>query len=205
MKFIFSIAVLALTGCAATQPRPTAEDDLSRSCFAAIAYNEQFTPLRTKIAINQRIDQLPLEMMADPSKPTAADLPLLSALKTERDRCYSLGESFREKYVPMEHRAIYTNGTSSVNVLLSRLYGGEISYGEFNKRRLAVATNAQTATAQTMQQERDRRTQQESANLADTNNTLQIMNALRPAPPVFSRPTICNSVRVGAGVQTICQ
>lgn len=160
-RLLLLLALLPLAGCVTPggglqqAKRPTSSDDPSNGCFASIAYDARFVPLRDKIAINLKPDKPTLEMMSDPSKVTPEEKRLLSVWKVARDTCADMGASFRAQYAPPEDRANIAVGMAATDALTARLYSGEITYGEFNRLRANNAVTGQARGAATEQRERE--------------------------------------------------
>lgn len=166
-----------LSGCIATMPqqaaRPTSADDPSDSCYEWLNKRDSWAPLKPKIAIGVPSDRLPLEMLADKSTPSDSELKLISQFKTERDTCEQVGVSFRSQYAPAEFRINRASEMAALNSLFAKLYAREITYGEFNRLRSEVSTNAQAANARTSQRERETIAQQAVLREAAALNALQ--------------------------------
>ncbi len=195
--------------------RPTAADDPSMGCFAEIAYDKRFVPLREKIAINLRAEKPTLEMMSDPSTPTPEEKALLGVWKIARDTCMDRGASFRAQYAPPEYRSNLSMGAAAVDVLTARLYSGEITYGQFNRDRAANAVQGQArgaaieqrereANAVAAAQEEDRRRQAVGNALQNMQTQQLIQQQQRAYQMPIQRQTTCNSRRIGNQVETVC-
>lgn len=213
---LLALVAMALTGCETmqTQRRPNANDDPSMACFNNMATNERLAILRPKIAIDLKPEDLPLPMLADTSRPTAAEKEAISAWTATRRACMEIGEPFRAQYAPPEWSAMLRNNTTRLNSLAARLFGGEITYGEFNRQRAENAGVTQATIAQQQQRERDANAAQEQANqqaagqaLINFNNQMQLQreqNLIRQQQlmqqnqPVY---TTCN--RLGSSVNCI--
>lgn len=175
MKTAIILAALALlAGCdtmpqqqVQQAPRPTAADDPSVTCARRAAVMPQFAPLSEKIAINMRADQVSLEMLADRARPTDQEKALLSAWQQQRVACFDVGVSFRAAYAPPRYVAWLSSSHNGTSGLVARLYGGDMTYGEFNRARASLAADTE-ATRLEMQQ-RERETQAAAAAQDDAN------------------------------------
>lgn len=212
LLYCTALACAALAGCATpgqhAQYRPTAADDPSNGCLASIAYDKRFVPLRAKIAINLRTDNLPLQMLSDKSYANDDDKAVLSEWIAARAECARMGESFRAAYAPPEYRANITAAQAFTTSAAARLYSGEITYGEFNRLRSEAATAAtmRSATAQQRQHEATAAAQaQDDANqraavgaaLQNMQNTMLIQEQVRAQQIQQNRPINTDCQRFG--------
>lgn len=168
-----SVAGCVTPGGGQQQSRPSARDDPSMGCFAEISVSSRFEPLRNKIAINLRPENATLEMLADKSVPTEEERRLIGVYKIARDTCADQGASFRASYAPPGYVAAFNGNLIRVNELLARLYGGDISYGEFNRARAGNVSVTTSQMAEVEQQERDANARNEDRRRAAAGAALQ--------------------------------
>ena len=207
-----SLAICAgsLVGCVTPGKqayKPTAADDPSNACFASLMVDKRFDVLRPKIAINIKPSELPLDMMADKSVPTAEERQALGVWKVARDSCMAQGESFRQAYAPPAHRAALTSNVTRVHDLTAKLYAGDMTYGEFNRARAGNAATSQEQMANVAQQEReqnaredDRRRVAAGMALQTMQNQQMILQQQQQQQQLMlqqSRPTNTNCARIG--------
>jgi len=114
-------------------PSAWAQDPTS-ACLAQLAGDASLHALAQKTPL-AGIKSVTLAMLADTSKPDAADKLLLDAWSTRLKACYAQGQAFREHTVTPASKAILDAQQHATEALLARLYGGELSYGEFNRAR----------------------------------------------------------------------
>jgi hypothetical protein len=187
--------------------KPSAADDPSNACFASLMVDKRFDVLRPKIAINVKPSELPLEMMADKSTPTAEEKQALGVWKIARDTCMAHGESFRQSYAPPAYRATLTSNVTRVHDLTAKLYAAEITYGEFNRARAGNAATAQEQLANVAQQEREQNAREEDRRrvaagmaLQNIQNQQLILQQQQHQQQLIlqqSRPTNTNCSRIG--------
>lgn len=204
---LFCASAAVLSGCVATMPqqavRPTANDDPSVSCYDWLNKRDTWAPLRSKIAVGVPADRVPLEMLADKSGPTEPELKLISQFKAERDTCEEVGVSFRSQYASTEFRINRASDMAALNSLFAKLYAREITYGEFNRLRSEVTTNARTANIRTSQQEREQLARQASEREAAALNALQNFQMQQQLRNQQSRPITTTCSRFGSDVNCI--
>jgi len=114
-------------------PSAWAQDPTS-ACLAQLAGDVSLRALAQKTPL-AGIKTVTLAMLADASKPDAADKLLLDAWSQRLKACYAQGQAFREHIVTPASKAILDAQQHAAEALLARLYGGELSYGEFNRAR----------------------------------------------------------------------
>lgn len=215
-RVFFLIAVATLAGCQATapqQPKQTAADDPSSSCFVAIGYNTQLRVIEPKIGALNNIKTLTLEQLARSDTATPEDKPLLSLWASERNRCVEAGVEFRRQHQPSMYVGIIERQNEEFTILLSKLYAGQITYGQFNTQRkeLAVQSAERWAKARTSEQQTHAANQQaltadRARSAAEFSNALMLMQAAQPRPtqaPPFSAH--CQSRNVSGTIYTNCQ
>lgn len=211
--------VLFLAGCNATMPnaptRPTAADDPSNRCIDRLGTDAQLTPIVSKVGVVTNTDSITLEMLASQERATEADKVVLQYWASARQRCAEEGAAFRRAYAPPQFQILASDGTAAQLILLSRLYSGEITYGQFNVERKQLrsefAKRVQVAQAQeaqgnlaAQQAEAIRRAQASQ----ELTNGLLLLQASRPPPMAIQPPptqVTCTSRPVFNQVQTVCR
>jgi hypothetical protein len=114
-------------------PQARAQDPTS-ACMARLAGDASLHALAQKTPL-AAIKTVTLPMLADTSKPDAADKLLLEQWNTELKACYALGQDFREHTVTPDSKAILDAQQHALIALVAQLYAGDLSYGEFNRGR----------------------------------------------------------------------
>lgn len=209
-------ALWILVGCQATAPKQqqkTAADDPSRPCFEAIGYSTQLRPLEEKIGGLNSINGLTLEHLTRTDTATAADKPILSLWSSERNRCVAAGDAFRRQYQPAMYAGIIESQNEEFTILLSKLYSGSITYGQFNtaRKELAAKTAERYRQAQISEKQSQAAQQQAIAaerarSAAEFNNAMMMLQAARPRPmPQQNFSTHCESRNVSGTIYTNCR
>jgi len=114
-------------------PQAWAQDPTS-ACMARLAGDASLHALAQKTPL-AAIKTVTLPMLADTSKPDAADKLLLEQWNAQLKACYALGQAFREHTVTPESKAILDAQQHALIALVAQLYAGALSYGEFNRGR----------------------------------------------------------------------
>lgn len=209
----------ALVGCNGTmpqQPTKTTADDPSRKCLNSLGDDPQLVVLHSKVGKPNDITSATLEMLA--SKERVVDGPEKTAVQHwafTRNACIEAGKRFREIYQPVMYNGLVESQNEAFVILLSKLYSGEYSYGEFNVARKQVAAKFAESyrTAQVQEQQAMRSAQQSQAAQqaqasADFTNAMILLQASqpRPAPAPRLQPSLsCASRNVGGTVYTDCR
>jgi hypothetical protein len=123
---------LATTAARVTPPDPSA------ACVRALAQDPELQPLAPKTPLAfpvPRQGALPPAMLVDTRKVSDDDKPLVSAWTAKLAHCFALGRAFRAQMLTPESQAILNSQQSELEGLLTKLYAGELSYGDFNRGR----------------------------------------------------------------------
>lgn len=202
-ELLLLIALVPLAGCVTPGPQQVKRgpnDDPSRACFDALAYDKRFVPLRDRIAINLPASQPTIQMLADKSSPTPDEKLALGEWAAARDGCLAQGAAFRAAYAPPTYTTWMSSNVTTVKLLVARLYAGEISYGEFNRQRAEASESSKAYAAGMAQRDREqaaaaeeRRRQDAGAALQNFQNQLLIQQQIR------------NQQIQNAPLQTTCQ
>lgn len=119
-----------------------------QSCFSDIAKNPDLEPIKGKVGLENAQSQS-FSMLADNSKPTAQDKPMLKRWGDMRDVCMKMmHESMAAQRAPLP----IINVTDAVNTasqsLLVELINSNMTYSEFAKKRSDLSSFANTQIAQ---------------------------------------------------------
>ncbi|RZF25883.1 hypothetical protein EVC45_31210 [Paraburkholderia sp. UYCP14C] len=165
-KFSWSVAALAV---AVASSAAWAAEDPSIACFAAMADNPAFAPLRGKVVL--KLGAHPdLSMLANDHRPTKREKDAIAAWVAESERCYDLGHDYRAiAYQPVVS-ALIDESMHAIEALVAKLYAGKLTYAQFNQQRQAtddtyrerVASTLQTLQAESDREQANRRAQQAS-------------------------------------------
>lgn len=113
--------------------------------------DDKFPAISSKISIAVVTDTT-LTMLADESLATPEEQHALSEWIDARAACVRSGDNWRQQNYPPQIYALALEGESRVRMLAADLYGRRISFGEFNKRRLALADDIRARLASVLQQ-----------------------------------------------------
>ena len=81
-----------------------------------------------------------LEMQANPAKPDPSEKVAIAKWATLRDSCFELGREWMETIKAATwFRAIVMEAKDSGDALVSSLYRGELTYGAFNVKQMALS------------------------------------------------------------------
>lgn len=138
---------IVLIGCLAmspqfvrgqTQAADVAERD-AVSCFSSLSTRSELAPLVGKLVLSGE-PTATLEMQAATTKPDEAQKEALSKWFTWRAACNQLALVWMNALnVPPWFRTVTLQSKDSTDALISSLYRGEVSFGEFNVKQLALS------------------------------------------------------------------
>jgi hypothetical protein len=219
MKLLLALAVFVLVGCEATmpqQPAKTTADDPSRKCFNSLGDDPQLAVLHSKVGKPNEITSTTLEMLSNKERAAeGAEKKAVQYWAFTRNACVEAGKRFREIYQPVMYTGLVESQNEAFVVLLSKLYSGEYTYGEFNVARKQVAARfadayrvAQVQEQQSIRSNQQARAAQQAQASADFTNAMMLLQAAqpRPAPAPILPPSIsCSSRNVGGTVYTDCR
>jgi hypothetical protein len=143
------VAAMAVlwTGGAMAQEEADSKAAVARCQSEAAKY--EHGPLEGKLSLMR----LPTTaMMANPDKPTEAEIPVIRAFAASMETCQAGFRNLAIKYVP-ESLAEEAKVTAARQLMLVDLLGGKISYGEANVRDMD-AKRAYTAAMQALTAQR---------------------------------------------------
>ena len=130
--------LVTLSACAGVRPREATE--VSRYCAARYA-DPRLDPIRTRIAIPIALDaQQPVDLLADPARPTATEREAIRVLARVRDAC---SDYAARRFGPPPAYRMRTQ--DEISLALTRLYTGETTYGQFNRSLLYISERNQAA------------------------------------------------------------
>jgi hypothetical protein len=108
-------------------------------CLAEHPTRPALASLVGKVALSAD-PKVSLEMQAIADKPTAEEKAALSRWSVMRDTCFELGMGWMNAAnAPRWLRAVVTQSKDANDSLTSQLYRGDLTYGDFNVRRMALA------------------------------------------------------------------
>ena len=137
------LAVILLAGCVATMPqqevRPTNASDPTMSCLNKLQSDQRIQILAERISFTRAPS---IEMMASKNVPTEEEKKALSAWAMARQACTDLGRDYRTRFGPPGYANVVEWEQSAVHEAIAGLYGGVLTYGQFNVERTKIATAA---------------------------------------------------------------
>lgn len=152
-------AVSALQGLG-----PTADPTIS--CLKNIALDEKLEVISSKFALDAT--QTPsLEILASKSRANAKERNALSIFSAESERCYALGDGWRNKNYPSQINTILLDYRVDDLTKVANLYSGFTTFGEIGKSRLKAAIefkvrlNSAVDTIKIQEKEAERQRQDE--------------------------------------------
>lgn len=210
MRLTVIACAVALAGCNATMPqRPTAADDPSRPCFEGIPINPQLAAIAPKISLTGA-SAASLQMLSDPTKPTEQEKEVLALWAKYRAECVAAGRSFRARYAPPGWASAYEDGQLATMRAIAGLYGGSLTFGQFNMERQKIAS-AMESNLNAAADRADQRADVARGQALQSLQTMQLLQAMQPRPqpimplPMPPAPVYCNSNSIGNTVNTVCR
>lgn len=185
MKLFPCVVSLALlSGCETQGPSAQAPPpNPGTQCYGALGGYATLAPLAGKLVLTGT-GGTTLPMQADTNKPSAAEKEALVQWAVLREQCAQLTKRWqRDSNAPPWFVSISNQITDTADALVSALYRGELTYGEFNVKRLAASADGRKRMADAREisrREYDAARQQEAL--------ARIMAAPPPAPIVNVAP-----------------
>lgn len=128
-----------LAACALMPALSAWASDPSETCFNSLEARQSLAPLRSLIALGNIRNQT-VDMMGNVRHPTLTEKAVIKSWVRERDRCFVLGDNWRQENMPVAMRAVLEDSYAKNKLLIADLYRARITYGEFGIRRAALAT-----------------------------------------------------------------
>ncbi len=144
----FPLLVLMLAGCAAQRPAYDSSLDASARCMAELRGTPAAAVISSKATLNG-LEQPTVEMLADSSYASESEKAAISTYSRARAMCRDLGEGYRASVIPPVFKLRQDSVFSGTTALLARLYGGQITWGQFNNERGRAVREAQQDLMQT--------------------------------------------------------
>lgn len=109
------------------------------ACNLSLPTRPELAPLTGKVMVSSE-PKATLEMQADISKPTATEKAAISQWVKLREGCFDLGNAWMDAInAPRWLRSIVMQSKDASDAIASALYRGELTYGEFNVKQIALA------------------------------------------------------------------
>lgn len=132
-----------------------------KQCFTELENNSELQPLKNKVKLGFAKDQS-IQMLANKEKPNAKDRALLLKWDEMRNECMTPYLAWLQNNTSPAIVALSKGSISSFKSSLAALYAGDITYGEFAKRRQEISDKVDTEMAKIQgQQRRDEVAQQQ--------------------------------------------
>lgn len=213
-----SLVLVLLAGCNATMQQPaqrkTSADDPSRICFNSLGDDAQLIVLHPKVGKPHDMHSATLPMLASTEKvSTEEERKAIQYWAQVRNTCVEAGARFREIHAPAGFSDMVVSQNSQFVVLLSKLYSGSITYGEFNTQRRELAAKTSEVANRLREQERNANAVAQQARVAEQarqnvelNNALMLLQASQPRPmPIQNNNLSCTSQNLNGTVHTNCR
>ena len=207
---VFCISAI-LTGCAVRPPPPP---DPSIACFAQIESIPALNALVPKVGGLISAKGVNIESRSNPSKPTLEERSAIVQWDAYRQRCFSIGAAHRKQYLNPRFAALMDDGFNNITQLITKLYQGSLSYGEFiverEKNAAAYSIRFEELKQRYAQEQSILAAQRQAASDADAALGMQLLNAGRA--PAIGGTTIPSSMMMRplrnqwqSGTNRMCQ
>lgn len=141
--------------------------------------------LNSKVGSVYAAGRATIPQLASNERPTADEKVLIGFWGAERQRCVDLGEDYRRQYPKPEMQADLTAQMNLMH-LTAKLYGGNMTYGEFNTARNSNFMTVQNQIANISEQQK---TKEEERKRSKDAAELQIMLSQQQQLLQDNRPT----------------
>lgn len=139
MKFLH-IACALISGCAAQSLSAQPQPNLGQRCYRDMAGLTALAPLVGKVSLSGEPGTTTLLMQADATKPSAIEKEALVQWAAMREQCNDVAvRERRAANTPPQFMSIGSQMTDTGNALVVALYRGDLTFGEFNVKRMAAA------------------------------------------------------------------
>lgn len=129
---ILTLVIIALFACA-TVPNP------GFTCYESLKQRPDFQAISTKVALGNTSDQT-FQMLSDTSRPTDTEKQIIAAWVAARQQCAKLTQDHTAAYGPTLAVPILRSLVSSLLSATADLYNGQLTYGEYAKRRAQIVS-----------------------------------------------------------------
>lgn len=135
----FTAACLAIAGCSSTGPtQRTAAEDPTAICLSAMDGHASVATLKPRVGSIAQPEAAPLALRSSTALVTVEEKKAIQSWAGLRKDCVNAGAEFRLKNAPPAYADIVEEENARFTVLLSRLYTGQVGYGEFLNERIAL-------------------------------------------------------------------
>ncbi len=140
-------------------PPPNPGDE----CFKALADAPELQILQSKAPVSFRKQSF--DMLTNEQKPTDIERTAIKTWGQRGEGCIALDAEYRQR-MPAKIAAIRQRGYADLLALIAELYSGNLTYGEFARRRAAVNSESKTQYERVMVEINEARAQQRQQNQA---------------------------------------
>ncbi len=185
----FTMACLVVVaGCSNNGPAPvqrTAADDPTPICLSSMENNASVVMLKPRVGSIAIAEAAPLALRSSTAVPTADEKKAIQSWVVLRKDCVNAGAEFRLKNAPPAYADLVEEEHSRFTVLLSRLYAGQVGYGEFLNERIALDNEMKSrrnnARAEHQRANAPIREEEAARRRGELNNALAVLQ-LTPPP-----------------------
>ena len=197
-SLVFSCLVAA--SFAATAQNPVDQ------CFRSAGNFPQFSLIDSKVGGAVVSPSYSLEQLSDASTPTDDEKKALSLWQQKRQACILAGNDFYRANAPALV-PLFSRVQTDFSAILSKLYTGQITFGQMLQERSKMADSAKAALNDLVSRVQQAQRQRQADIDNGIANYLNILSASRPrvAPqPLIAPTTNCVSRQVMNTIQTQC-
>lgn len=157
-KALILVAIVVLAGCAGSQTASMDQARAEHDAAVAKLVEAQKAPaldaIRGKVYLGSDARQTPLNLLTLEGRPTPEERKAIDAWYAIRNTADADFKAWMRRYMPW-NVPVMDLAKSASTTLMAELYTGELTYGEFNRKRMQLG--AETVAAA------DRRTQEIAA------------------------------------------
>lgn len=122
------------------------------SCVDALKKNPSLQPISGKIAIGG-VKEQNFSYLTNPNKPTDDEKAAIHVYADSIRKCSAIYEKYlTDGKAPSSILAVHHSTSTAGENLLAALYSGDLTYGDYAKRRKEIGDNRETAMAQITQE-----------------------------------------------------
>lgn len=131
------VVVALLSGCATGPqlPEVATTPDPTDACVDALADDPRFAPVRSKVELG-RVDRSDFALFSINERVAPGERPVIAAWVKARHQCYEAGEPWRSRHLFPELANMLARYQGHFISMAAQLHSGEITYGDFAKKRL---------------------------------------------------------------------
>jgi hypothetical protein len=197
MKTISLLVLVMLVGCATTDNAiQSSVDNANAMCNAALA-SSKFDPLREKVAFSPK--EVSIQKLNISSYPSDVEKPLILALGEERWLCAQDKVSIAKHHGLQGVAAAIDQASHEEREAIASLYGGKITYGDYNRSVSKVGVSAQKNIAEANATQASIDAQQEAASAQRAAAAMQTIQTIQR-----QRPVNCTTTGAYGAYNTSC-